>query len=67
MSSTSASLSDIQHLVLEHVDWDFYETLLRKLGDQPAQLTQFIDQLPFKDENSILREFLGWARNRKRN
>jgi Uma2 family endonuclease len=34
---------------------------------QPAQLTQFIDQLPFKDENSILREFLKWAQDRKQN
>jgi len=32
---------------------------------QPAQLTQFIDQLPLKDENSILREFLKWARAQK--
>jgi Uma2 family endonuclease len=29
---------------------------------QPAQLMQFIDRLPFKEENSILREFLRWAR-----
>jgi Uma2 family endonuclease len=31
---------------------------------QPAQLTQFIQQLWETDENSILREFLDWARKR---
>jgi Uma2 family endonuclease len=32
-------LDDVQHMVLEDVSWDFYELLLKELGDRPIRVT----------------------------
>ena len=33
------SLNDVQHMVLEDVSWDFYERLLKEIGDRPIRVT----------------------------
>ena len=33
------SLADQQHIVLNHVSWDFYERVLEELGDRPIRVT----------------------------
>src|SRR4051794_25707566 len=57
-----SSLDDVQHLVLENVDWDLYESLLRSVGDRPIQLTydqgrlEIISPLP---EHEDAKKFIG--------
>jgi Uma2 family endonuclease len=32
-------LDDVQHLVLDYVSWNFYEQLLKEIGDRPIKVT----------------------------
>src|SRR6187402_763072 len=34
-----AQFDDVQHMVLEDVSWDFYERLLKEIGDRPIRVT----------------------------
>ena len=33
------TLDDVQHIVLEDVSWDFYERLLKEIGNRPIRVT----------------------------
>jgi Uma2 family endonuclease len=38
-ASGLVTLDDVQHLVLDHVSWEFYEKLLREIGNRPIRVT----------------------------
>jgi Uma2 family endonuclease len=39
MTQSQISLTDQQHIVLDHVSWDFYEHLLEEVRDRPIRIT----------------------------
>src|SRR5206468_2424868 len=54
-AASQPELNEVQHLVLYDVDWDFYESLLKQIGDRPLRVTyadgdlEIISPLPEHD------------------
>ncbi|HEV8604932.1 MAG TPA: Uma2 family endonuclease [Tepidisphaeraceae bacterium] len=57
------SLDEAQHFVLDNVSWDFYERLLKEIGNRPIRVTfdnGMLEIMAPLSEHEIPRGFLGW-------
>ncbi|HEV8290326.1 MAG TPA: Uma2 family endonuclease [Tepidisphaeraceae bacterium] len=62
-SPPAIDLDEVQHFVLDCVTWNFYERLLREIGDRPIRVTfdeGTIEIMAPLSEHEFPKEFIGW-------
>src|SRR5687767_4450198 len=56
-------LNDVQHFVLDNVSWEFYERLLKEIGQRPIRVTfdnGMLEIMAPLTEHEFAKGFIGW-------